>query len=523
MPGLVGTMMRIAGRGAAASLGLWLLTASGCASTSAQIVTDTRELSESSSAPSLDRIDDAGPGDVLLTSAFAPGPGDGVAAIGELLWLHGSRFGRRPTVLVAGQAVPVLARTDDQGVVVRVPPRVPAGRQEVVVANEHGEARRGLTLVRRGCVLLPAERQIACVDETEQGPLGPSKVLPLTDVAAFVASDDGRALYAIVTSGGGAGHLAVVALAAQGGPRVVGEVPLARKGSTGGRWFAQVATSKGRATLFVAGADMISSFELASPLRPTPVGDVRWPRPLGRPEIRRAAISPDGRWFALADRDDSTVIFWEIGDDKLRESASVDLLPAFHANGVADLQFARDGQSLFVLTGETVDGARVANSERPRVFRLAPSANRGWSVTQETHLPGIRWPSALRESRVRALESGASIRRPTAILPWYVAGQATDDDRRSRVLKVQGDVVRAVGDVPGIVLGLADAPDARWLLAACASGGGDKPAQVTGPVELRALVVDDRPGNAAPVSISASTAPFAAAASTRGVALEVQP
>jgi len=502
--------------------------AAGCATTSAQIVTDTRELSEATGAPAIDRVDDAGAADVLLTAPFAPGRGDGVAAIGELLWLHGSRFGRRPTVLVAGQAVPVLVRTDDGGAVVRVPPAAPAGAQEVVLANEHGEARAPVIIVRRVCFLLPVEKQVGCVEEGPEGPGRPAIPLPIAGVEVLAASDDGRALYLLARDAGASRstRLLVVALAAQGGPTMSADVPLGGAlREVGTPWALQVATFDGRAALFLAGTEGVALLDLSSPLRPVTRDAWRWPQKLGRAAVRRWAISPDGRWVALADGDDSRIRLLTPGARGLSEGATLDVLPSFHANGIADLKFSRDGRSLGVLVGATADGARVGNSENTRLLHVVLGGDRAapvWSLGGETPLPQIRWPTALRQARVRALENGASIRRPSSVLPWFVAGQAASDSGRAVFLRVQGEVVKPAGETAGTVLGLADAPDARWLLASVA-GGLSADDQVRGPVKLEAVAIDDRPGGPVTVSLSAATGSVPRSELVRGVALEVQP
>lgn len=503
--------------------------AAGCATTSAQIVTDTRDLSEATGTPAIDSVDDAGAADVLLTAPFAPGRGDGVAAIGELLWLHGSRFGRRPTVLVAGQAVPILARTDDGGAVVRVPPGAPAGQQQVVLANERGEARAPITVVRRVCVLLPVEKQLGCLEESSEGPGRPAIPLHVAGVEVLAASEDGRAIYVLARDAAAPRNtrLLVVALAAQGGPTMSADVALAGPlREVGAPWALQVATFEGRAALFLAGEEGLALLDLSSPLRPVTREAWRWPRKMGRAAVRRWAVSPDGRWVALADGDDSRLTMFSLTGRGLSEATTLDVLPSFHANGIADLKFSRDGRSLGVLVGATADGARVGNSESTRLVHVVLGNERTttplWSLGGETPLPQIRWPTALRQARVRALENGASIRRTSSVLPWFVAGQGASDAGHAVFLRVQGDVVKAAGEVAGTVLGLADAPDARWLLASVADSlSADD--QVKGPWKLEAVAIDDRPGGPVTVSLSAATGSVPRRELARGLVLEVQP
>ena len=88
--------------------------------------------------------------------------------------------------------------------------------------------------------------------------------------------------------------------------------------------------------------------------------------------------------------------------------------------------------------------------------------------------------------------------------------------------QVQGEVVKPAGETAGTVLGLADAPDARWLLASVAAPVSADD-QVKGPMRLEAVTIDDRPGGPVTVSLSAATGSFSRSELARGVALEVQP
>ena len=70
----------------------------GCAGPLHQIVEDTRDLSQSSSAPSITEVTDLGGGDVPLRGQLRLDSGDGVITVGETLWVRGDRFGRQPTI-----------------------------------------------------------------------------------------------------------------------------------------------------------------------------------------------------------------------------------------------------------------------------------------------------------------------------------------------------------------------------------------------------------------------------------------
>src|SRR4029079_8720428 len=97
---------------------------------------------------------------------------DGVAVIGETLWVRGRSFGRQPAVTVGGRPAAVLGRTRDGGIVVRVPPATRSGSQPVVVSNEVGRGERPIAVRRYAAVLAPGAGEIGWAEGGPAGPIG---------------------------------------------------------------------------------------------------------------------------------------------------------------------------------------------------------------------------------------------------------------------------------------------------------------------------------------------------------------
>jgi hypothetical protein len=108
-------------------LALLALSFAACAGPKHQIIEDRGDLAEASSSPDVIEVNAVGGGDVALTGTLAMQNPDGVAVIGETLWIRGRSFGRQPAVTVGGRPAAVLSRTRDGGIVVRVPPATPSG------------------------------------------------------------------------------------------------------------------------------------------------------------------------------------------------------------------------------------------------------------------------------------------------------------------------------------------------------------------------------------------------------------
>ena len=142
---------------------------------------------------------------------------DGVAVIGETLWIRGRAFGRQPAVTVGGRPAAVLARTRDGGIVVRVPPATPSGSQPVVVSNEVGRGERPIAVRRYAAVLAPGAGEIGWAELGADGPIA-AGATAVRGARWLALSSDGRAAYLAEAS---RSIVHVVEMPAPGGPKVV--------------------------------------------------------------------------------------------------------------------------------------------------------------------------------------------------------------------------------------------------------------------------------------------------------------
>ena len=94
---------------AATAVAVWVASLAGaCVGPSYTIVDDPFDIAETTTAPEISAVVDVGGGDVTLLGPLAMEASDGVAVIGETLWVRGSSFGKQPTVLVGGRPAAVL-------------------------------------------------------------------------------------------------------------------------------------------------------------------------------------------------------------------------------------------------------------------------------------------------------------------------------------------------------------------------------------------------------------------------------
>ena len=184
------------------------------ASTKTPVVRSVRGLGGASRGGGVGRLPVGGASPSIADPLVAD---DGRAVVGETLLVDGEGFGRQPSVLVAGKAARVLARTAGAGLLIRVPPGVPTGIQNLTVRNRFGAASFALN-IRRFAAVLPAQGgQVAWADIEAQGIVA-YQTSEIAEADGLTLSADGRA--AFVTSGA-RGMVTVFDLAANGGPQPV--------------------------------------------------------------------------------------------------------------------------------------------------------------------------------------------------------------------------------------------------------------------------------------------------------------
>src|SRR4029079_11546164 len=165
-----------------------------CAGPNHEIVEDRFDLAETASSPEVTDVVDVGGRDVAPSGNLGMQKPDGVAVIGETLWIRGRSFGRQPAVTVGGRPAAVLGRTRDGGIVVRVPRATPHGAQPVVVSNEVGRGERPIAVRRYAAVLAPGAGEIGWAEVGADGPIA-AGATAARGVRWIALSSDGRAAY----------------------------------------------------------------------------------------------------------------------------------------------------------------------------------------------------------------------------------------------------------------------------------------------------------------------------------------
>jgi len=496
--------------------GLLTLAFAACAGPNHEIIEDRFDIYESSSSPEVTEVADVGGGDVALSGNLAMQRPDGVAVIGETLWIRGRSFGRQPAVLVGGRPAAVLARTRDGGIVVRVPPATPSGSQPVAVSNEVGRGERPIAVRRYAAVLAPGAGEIGWAEVGPEGPIA-AGTTPARGGRWLALSSDGRAAYVAETA---RSSVNVYELPAAGGPKGVYRLDM------GNDAIVALAASGRASLLAVVREKDVMLVDTSSPLRPARSTPRALPPALLRTHIVAADLSPDGKLLAVATAEGNRVVLLDmVPPGRAAVAGELAVLPDVRESVLVDVAFSPAGDTLWVLSGDTTRSR--ASGPQPtelRALRLgsSPESLAHLEIARVVAVGAARDPARIGVGRAPPLVSGAAIRLPperaTVFFAAAVAAIKTGPSKgpvppamgsdgqspsapdaiaplESAVFRVGAEdaattAIAAVGR-----LGMPDLSfDGRWLLAPVAATDGS--------VRVLSAAVDGRPAPApAPVGV----------------------
>ncbi len=515
---------------------LLALVVAGCVGPNHEIIEDRFDLSETSGTPEITDVADVGGGDVATSGNLAMQASDGVAVIGETLWIRGRSFGRQPAVLVGGRPATVLGRTRDGGIVVRVPAATPSGSQPVVVSNEVGRGERPIAVRRYVAVLAPGAGQLAWAELGADGPIAAGR-LSVPGARWLGMSADGRAAYVAQAS---KSVLDVVELPATGAPKIVYQLDLG-----GGPPVAMAAAGRTQ-VLAVVRADDVVIVDTTSPLRPTRSAPRPLPKDVRLAKIVAADLSPDGKLLAVATADGNRVVLLDlVRGGRAPVAGAIAVLPEVRQSTLVDVAFSPTGDTLWVLSGDTAR-SRAAGPQPTelRAIRIgaSPESLAKLDIARVVRIEGAMDPSRMTLGRALPLASGAAIRLPperttvffsagsrpagtggdapaAAPAPGEAAAPtpASAAPTETAVFRVGSSDAATVAISALARLGLPDLSfEGRWLLAPAMAADGS--------VRIMATAVDGRPApTPAPVDVLQAVGGETPAASRPAPQLRIQP
>ncbi|PKN47659.1 MAG: hypothetical protein CVU59_02120 [Deltaproteobacteria bacterium HGW-Deltaproteobacteria-17] len=340
----------------------FVLLVFGCTSGHPFRITNSMDLSEASSGPKVTRILDLGnaevptAGDVIRTGMNAQ------AVIGELLFVQGSEFGRGPSVSIGGLPTAVLARTENGGILVRVPVGVPAGTQNVVVSTHKGVSSLPFEFRRFAAAGSPGNSKISLMEAPAFKEI--STIDIGADPAAIEFSRTKPMMYIVTQTPAPcrdkpAGtdcvpHLLTVDL-------TLPDFPVVQKQRLVSGYVLNfsLARTQDRALVATSGGLQVVSLEYRTPIVHQKAS---WTAKTPGKDVLEALISPDGKTAAVLLRTENRLALFDVSvPDVPKEGPQINLLPEEKAPLVKTMAFhgTRSTQTLYVAGGDTPESLVV--------------------------------------------------------------------------------------------------------------------------------------------------------------------
>jgi hypothetical protein len=374
-----------------------------------------REVESSSRSPRITRVQDLGaPSRLVAGEAVQSRGSDGVAVVGEVLLVSGKGFGRQPRVRVAAQYARELGRTEDGGILVRVPWGVRVGPQTVEVTNPHGRSQQPFTVRRYGLASVPSRDSLHVLEVTRESARVVGKPIALPGARLIRYSTDGQIAYVSGREDSGRLTVSTIDMTAAGGPRL-----LDRRTLPGERLLALTAAEDAPVAAAISDTHIVF-FDTRDPRSPAPYR----PRPLPE-ELREGVITAEmdhqGRLLAvLLSTANKVSLFEVVGPEQLKLLATSQVLPKAPTTLVRDMRFSSDSSTLWVISGDNAESVEKGHSPlRLSVIRIQMSAPKArsksfgvLSLWRGLDVPYKAAPVSLAVARGQPTADGATVRVP---------------------------------------------------------------------------------------------------------------
>lgn len=336
---------------------LFLIFDSSCGPGHPHRIASPMDLEEASAAPSIARVVDLGHAEVPTGGDVKLAGSDGKAIAGELLFIEGRNFGRGPAVSIGGQPAVAAARTENGGILVRVPTGVPEGRQGVVVSTHKGVASFNLEFLRFGAAAVPGTKRISLLQAPDYKET--ASIETPAEIAALEFSATRPLLYAVTqTPDDCRAHasrpectpeLLTIELTLPGFP-----ITQRQKLVPGTVLRFSTARFVSRAVVATSGGMQVINLEYRNPI-------VHQRMNWKSADVLEAAISPDGRSVLVLLRDNRLLAYDISLPDLPKKGPELSLLPEEKAPLVKTMAFfsTRSVQTLYVATGDTPESLVV--------------------------------------------------------------------------------------------------------------------------------------------------------------------
>lgn len=443
-----------------------LIVAAGCGGTGWPDILDVRHVESPMGAPQVTRVRDMGQPLLPASGPYKVTDSDGTGVIGELLLIEGKDLGKQPTVNIGGRSTEVLKRTEGDGIVVRVPPGTPAGKQPIEVVTARGRTKVDYPIKRLALVTIGERDRVHVLAVTREAAEPVGTTLPVENARLIRFSADGSTAYVASSTGMGPAHLSVIDMTAAGGPKVAARRELPS------RVVVALAASEGAPRIAVVGEREVTFFDVRDPLQPAHFPSWRLPEAVLRGRIVAADIDLDGTLFVILLAEGNRIAAYDIRrPDSPQQVTMVDVIPDSREPLVRDMRFSIDGDTLWIVSGDNL--MTVGHGPQPTrltAVKLTPSAvkkgPRVISVYRTMPVPGATAPLSLTVARGQMVASGTTIRLAPENAAVFVTGV------QSSLFKLEGLALAREADAKKAAAMWRGAGQPGMLVRTDASGGG---------------------------------------------------
>ena len=443
--------------------------ASACGGPGAREIVGLEDVPGGSDAPKIVKVTDLGDLPALPPRGeLSIKDSDSKFAIGELVLIEGSGFGKLPAVKVGGAPVAIEARTGNGGVVGRIPAGIDAGAAEVAISSGGGRDATTIEVERHGLLVDRATGNVHVVAFGADDRVAVRGSFAMPGAVAVAFAPGGAVAYVAANPPGGAttSTIHVIALTASGGPKLLRQrhLPIAR--------VTAIATARAAPVGAVVGSGKLVVLDLEVPRGPTPGS----PFPLVG-DGGALAVHPKGsRAVVLSPHDNHLTPVDLTRPDAPRIERPVDLLPGEREPMSIDVEFAPGGDEAWAVVGDRKES--VAGGTHPTRLVVVSWETGEPRVLRAAELGASGAPVGVAVGQTESVGSATAIRSTRRRAPIVVATvnqKLWSDDPENAPSKLQdlGQLVAADLDGKAQVL-LAQTslfgdpqvtPDLGWVVS----------------------------------------------------------
>ncbi|HEU5056146.1 MAG TPA: hypothetical protein VFU21_06465 [Kofleriaceae bacterium] len=442
--------------------------APACGGPGAREIVGLEDVPGGSDAPKIAKVTDLGDVPALPPRGDLPvKDSDGKFAVGELVLIEGSGFGKLPSVKIGGAPLAIEARTGNGGVVGRIPAGIDSGAAEVTVSSGGGRDATTIEVERHGLLVDRATGNVHVVafGADDRVAVRASFAMPGAVATAF-APGGGIAYVAANPPSGSVATVHVIAMTAAGGPKLLRQrhLPIPR--------VSAIATARSAPVGAVAGSGKLVVLDLSVPRGPTP----GTPFPLVG-DGSAVAVHPKGiRAVVLSPRDNHLTPVDLARPAAPRVEQPVDLLPGEREPMSIDVEFAPGGDEAWAVVGDRKES--VAGGTHPTRLVVISWETGEPKVLRAAELGAAGAPLAVGIGQTESIGSGTAIRSTRRRAPIVVATvnqKLWSDDPENAPSKLQdlGQLVAADLDGKAQVLLTQTSlfgdpqvtPDLAWVIS----------------------------------------------------------